>query len=70
MQAPANGQIVIDLRGLSEGLEICDVTCHAATQIYDTRIPDKRIAYIKSVLDSYEFSEDSKADLVEAIAEV
>ena len=70
VQAPADGQIVIDLRGLSEGLEICDVTCQAATQIYDTRIPEKRIAYIKSVLDSYEFSEDSKADLVEAIAEV
>lgn len=70
VQAPANGQIVIDLRGLSEGLEICDVTCQAATQIYDTRIPEKRIAYIKSVLNSYEFSEDSKADLVEAIAEV
>lgn len=70
VQAPADGQIVIDLRGLSEGLEICDVTCQAATQIYDTRIPEKRIAYIKSVLDSYKFSEDSKADLVEAIAEV
>ena len=70
VQAPADGQIVIDLRGLSEGLEICDVTCQAAEQIYDTRIPKKRIAYIKSVLDSYEFSEDSKADLVEAIAEV
>ena len=70
VQAPANGQIVIDLRGLSEGLEICDVTCQAAEKIYDTRIPEKRIAYIKSVLDSYEFSEDSKADLQEAITEV
>lgn len=70
VQAPANGQIVIDLRGLSEGLEICDVTCQAAEKIYDTRIPEKRIAYINSVLNSYEFSEDSKADLVEAIAEV
>ena len=70
VQAPADGQIVIDLRGLSEGLEICDVTCQAAEKIYDTRIPEKRIAYIKSVLDSYKFSEDSKADLVEAIAEV
>lgn len=70
VQAPADGQIVIDLRGLSEGLEICDVTCQAAEQIYDTRIPEKRIAYINSVLNSYEFSEDSKADLVEAIAEV
>lgn len=70
VQAPANGQIVIDLRGLSEGLEICDVTCQAATQIYDTRIPEKRIAYINSVLNSYDFSEDSKADLVEAIAAV
>ena len=70
VQAPANGQIVIDLRGLSEGLEICDVTCQAAEKIYDTRIPEKRIAYINSVLNSYEFSEDSKAELQEAIAEV
>lgn len=70
VQAPANGQIVIDLRGLSEGLEICDVTCQAAEPIYDTRIPEKRIAYINSVLNSYEFSEDSKAELQEAITEV
>lgn len=69
VQAPANGQIVIDLRGLSEGLEICDVTCQAAEKIYDTRIPEKRIAYINSVLNSYEFSEDSKAELQEAITE-
>lgn len=70
VQAPANGQIVIDLRGLSEGLEICDVTCQAAEKIYDTRIPEKRIAYINSVLNSYEFSEDSKAELQEEITEV
>ena len=71
VQAPADGQIVIDLRGLSEGLEICDVTCQAAKQIYDTRIPEKRIAYIKSVLKSYDFSnKDGYADLQEAITEV
>ena len=70
VQAPADGQIVIDLRGLSEGLEICDVTCQAAKQIYDTRIPEKRIAYIKSVLNSYEFSEDSYAELQEEITAV
>ena len=71
VQAPADGQIVIDLRGLSEGLEICDVTCQAAEKIYDTRIPEKRIAYIKSVLDSYDFSnKDGYADLQEAITEV
>ena len=70
VQAPANGQIVIDLRGLSEGLEICDVTCQAAEKIYDTRIPEKRIAYINSVLKSYKFSEDSKAELQEAITDV
>lgn len=70
VQAPANGQIVIDLRGLSEGLEICDVTCQAAKQIYDTRIPEKRIAYINSVLGSYKFSEDSKAELQEEITAV
>lgn len=71
VQAPADGQIVIDLRGLSEGLEICDVTCQAAEKIYDTRIPEKRIAYIKSVLDSYDFSnKDGYADLQEAITDV
>lgn len=70
VQAPADGQIVIDLRGLSEGLEICDVTCQAAEEIYDTRIPEKRIAYINSVLNSYEFSEDSKAELQEEITAV
>ena len=71
VQAPADGQIVIDLRGLSEGLEICDVTCQAAEKIYDTRIPEKRIAYIKSVLKSYDFSnKDGYADLQEAITEV
>ena len=70
VQAPADGQIVIDLRGLSEGLEICDVTCQAAEPIYDTRIPEKRIAYIKSVLNSYEFSEDSYAELQEEITAV
>ena len=70
VQAPADGQIVIDLRGLSEGLEICDVTCQAAEKIYDTRIPEKRIAYINSVLGSYKFSEDSKAELQEAITDV
>lgn len=69
--APADGQIVIDLRGLAEGLEICDVTCQAAEQVYDTRIPEKRIAYIKSVLASYDFSErDNYTDLDEAIQEV
>lgn len=71
VKAPANGKIVIDLRGLSEGLEICDVTCQAAEPIYDTRIAEKRIAYIKSVLNSYDFSnKDSYADLDEAITEV
>lgn len=71
VEAPANGKIVIDLRGLSEGLEICDVTCQAAEQIYDTRIPQKRIAYIKSVLNSYDFSnKDSYADLEEAITSI
>ena len=67
--APADGQIVIDLRGLSEGLEICDVTCQAAEQVYDTRIPENRIAYIESILNSYDFTDrDSYGDLAESIA--
>ena len=71
VQAPAEGKIVIDLRGLSEGLEICDVTCQAAEQIYDTRIPAKRIAYMESVLNSYDFTERSSYfDLAEEITTI
>ncbi|MGN0304435.1 MAG: carbohydrate binding domain-containing protein, partial [Prevotella sp.] len=71
VQAPADGQIVIDLRGLSEGLEICDVTCQAAEKIYDTRIPEKRIAYIESVLNSYDFTaRESYGDLAETISNI
>lgn len=71
VQAPAEGKIVIDLRGLSEGLEICDVTCQEAEQIYDTRTPAMRIAYMESVLNSYDFTaRESYADLAETISNI
>lgn len=69
--APAEGKIVIDLRGLAADLKICDVTCQYAEKIYNTRIPTKRIAYINSVLNSQDFSDrDSYQDVVDAIQEV
>ncbi len=69
--APAEGKIVIDLRALADGVEICDVTCQAAEQIYDKRTPAKRIEYIEKVLNSYDFTERaSYADLAEEIATI
>ncbi len=69
--APANGKIVIDLRALADGVEICDVTCQAAEQIYDNRIPKKRIEYIEKVLNSYDFTERATyPDLAETIDEI
>ena len=69
--APANGKIVIDLRALADGVEICDVTCQEAEQIYDKRIPAKRIEYIEKVLNSYDFTERaSYFDLTDEIAHI
>ena len=65
------GKIVIDIRGLADGVEICDVTCQAADRIYDKRIPAKRIEYIEKVLNSYDFTERaSYGDLAEEIATI
>ena len=50
VEAPAEGYIMIDFRGLAEGLEIADVTCHSAENVYDDRIAKNRIAYIKLFL--------------------
>lgn len=50
LDAPAEGNIFIDFRGLAEGLEISDVKCHAAEQIYDDRVARNRIAYFQKYL--------------------
>ncbi len=57
IEAPAEGFIMIDLRGLNEGLEIADVECHSATQVYDDRIAGRRLAYYNKYLNAVDMTE-------------
>lgn len=72
IEVPNNeGFIIIDLRGLNEGLEIGDVECHAVQEVYDDRIADRRIAYIQKYLNAYDLTNmDLYPDLMEMIEEV
>ena len=47
IEAPQDGNIMIDFRGMVEGLTIKDVECHTAEEVYDDRIANDRIAYFK-----------------------
>ncbi|MBQ2435122.1 MAG: hypothetical protein II269_03215 [Bacteroidaceae bacterium] len=47
VEAPQDGNIMIDFRGMAEGLIIKDVECHTAEEVYDDRIANDRIAYFK-----------------------
>ena len=51
VNAPIEGNIMIDFRGLAEGLMIKDVECHAAEEVYDDRIAERRIDYIRKFID-------------------
>ena len=55
VEAPQDGNIMIDFRGLAEGLLIKDVECHAADEVYDDRIANNRIAYFNKYLTEGEF---------------
>lgn len=50
IEAPQDGNIMIDFRGMVEGLIIKDVECHTAEEVYDDRIANDRIAYFKKYL--------------------
>jgi len=50
VNAPARGNIIIDFRGLQEGVEIADVECHLAEEVYDDRIARNRMEYFKQFL--------------------
>ncbi|MBQ4519986.1 MAG: hypothetical protein II999_05175 [Bacteroidaceae bacterium] len=52
VEVPAEGYIILDFRGLNEGLEIADVECHMAEEVYDDRVAKDRIAYFQSYLNS------------------
>ena len=64
--APSDGKIVIDFRGLTEGIEIKDVECHEASPVFDERVAERRLAWIKTVLNGSEEYE-GYADLMEYV---
>ncbi len=71
IDAPAGGYIIIDFRGLNEGLQIADVCCHKAEEVYDDRIAVDRIAYFNKYLVSEGIEErDFYADFQESVANV
>ncbi len=55
VNAPAEGNIYIDFRGMNDGVEIANVECHLAESVYDNRIAERRVAYLKKFLDGGEF---------------
>ena len=71
IDAPAGGYIIIDFRGLNEGLQIADVCCHKAEEVYDDRIAIDRIAYFHKYLVSEGIAErDFYEDFQASVAEV
>ena len=56
IEAPSDGKIIIDLRGLTAGIEIKDVECHKVQAAFDERVAERRLAWIKSVLGSFEWT--------------
>ena len=68
VNAPIEGNIMIDFRGLAEGLIIKDVECHAAEEVYDDRIAVNRIAYFNKYLAGGDFDgKEHYAELQECI---
>ncbi len=70
VDAPTEGKIVIDFRGLVNGIEIADVECHLANQVYDSRIAERRVAYLQKYLgfadlSSREYYEDLQAAITD-----
>lgn len=71
VEAPANGYIVIDFRGLAEGMEIANVSCHLAENVYDDRVAESRIAYIQKYLADGKLNErEYYEDVQETVNEV
>lgn len=56
--APADGNLIIDLRGLAQGLEIANIEVHAAQQAFDRRVAEARVAWVNTILNGFEWTED------------
>ena len=69
VDAASDGNIVIDLRGLTVGIEIKDIECHKVQEAFDERKAESRLAWVKSVLGSFEWSSNYEGydDLMESI---
>ena len=69
VEAPSEGKIVIDLRGMVADLEIKDIECHAVTSVIDERIAQARLNYVKYIINGFEWTSeydyfaDVKADI-------
>ncbi len=75
IDAPAEGYIRIDFRGLNDGVEIADVECHLAQEVYDSRIAQRRVDYINRYFElmgdqlaGREFGEDLEISIAEVKA--
>lgn len=58
VEAPSDGKIIIDFRGLASGLEIANVECHSAEKVLDRRDAQKRIDWINKILNGFEWTAD------------
>ncbi|MDO4172849.1 MAG: hypothetical protein Q4D28_09135, partial [Prevotellaceae bacterium] len=74
IDAPAGGFIMLDFRGLAEGLEIADVECHLVKNVYDNRIAERRLEYVNKYLNAIDVSKlvdaEIYGDVVAAMEEV
>ena len=58
VEAPSEGKIVIDLRGMVADLEIKDIECHAVASVIDERVAQARLDYIKYILNGFEWTSE------------
>lgn len=71
VDAPADGNLIIDLRALATGVEVADFECHHAEEVYDDRIVARRLAYINTILSAMDFSDrEYFEDLQYAVSDV
>ena len=70
VKAKSDGKIVIDLRGLTAGIEIKNIECHKVESVVDERVAQARLAWIKYILDGFEWTNDYEyyADVVADVA--
>lgn len=58
VEAESEGKIVIDLRGLTAGVEIKDIECHKVEEVLDERVAQARLNWIKYIIDGFEWTND------------